>query len=63
MRMVILTITEAQQVLFDMECAEEECGADLHMSVEIIEEALRQPQEYDIDSKNNTVSTKGHRDI
>ena len=59
MRMVILTITEARCVLEVLEDDTEVYTGARREAIEIIEEALLQPQEYDIDSKDNTVSPEG----
>ena len=62
MKMVILTQLEARHVLHDLELVSaEDVETDLEMSIEIMEEALLQPQEVEIpDGKASNISDAGH---
>ena len=48
MKMVILTMTEAKHVLDVLEDHDAYDQIELIQAIEIMEEALRQPQEYEI---------------
>lgn len=55
MKMVILTLTEAWAILKVLEDEDAYFYGERSEAIEILEEAIKQPQEYDIDSNNNPV--------